>query len=91
MSDTLLARATVIAQAHTMLRWDSEWDGFFQDNNLGVPFAVSFVYNGFDCLPNGYGAICINETWDYLCDMLSLPRDAQFESIDDMLEAFRAQ
>jgi hypothetical protein len=33
--------------------------------------------------------MCINETWDYLCDMLNLPKDAAFESIDDMLDAFR--
>jgi hypothetical protein len=91
MSDTLLARATVIAQAHTTLRWDSEWDGFFEANNLGVPFAVALMYNGFDGPPSAYGAMCINETWDSLCDMLSLPRDSEFESIDDMLDAFRAQ
>lgn len=73
------------------MQWDSEWDGFFEANNLGVPFAVALVYNGFDGPLSPYGAMCINETWDYLCDMLSLPRDSEFESIDDMLEAFRDQ
>jgi hypothetical protein len=56
-----------------------------------VPFAVALVYNGFDGPPSPYGAMCINETWDYLCDMLSLPRDSEFESIDDMLDALRNQ
>lgn len=62
MSDSLLARANVIAQVHTTLRSDSEWDGVFEANNLGVPFAVALVYNGFDGPPSLYGAMCINET-----------------------------
>jgi hypothetical protein len=55
----------------------------------GVPFAVALFYSDFDCPPNRCGAMCINETWDYLSHMLGLPKDAEFESIDDMLNAFR--
>ena len=87
MDSRLYSRAQILAEIHITHRNNPDWRDFLTDNDLGVPFAVAITSGGAESLTD-WGKACINDSWEYLCEMLALSPDEEYDSLDSMEEMF---
>ena len=65
-------------------RTDDEFKDFIEYNDIGLPIAYAVSTNLVKVEPQG--ELYINETWDLFIDALGLDYNAEYESLEDMLE-----
>jgi len=79
----LIDKATILASVWISAQNDRNWDEFFQDNNLGIPYAFGIVYGHILSLSTD-GEIQVKETWNSLCDKMDIDPDGAYVDFDHM-------
>ena len=77
-------KAEIIVQFTQEFIGESEYDDWFDYNDLGVPLAVGIV-NDLIILTTD-GIRLFNETWENLCKEFEQDPNGEYSSIDDILE-----
>jgi hypothetical protein len=83
----LKRKSHVITQFVDEFAEEKEYKDFFEYNNLGIPLAVSFS-NMLIKEFTEEGTKIVEETWRYLCNMLIVDPDKDYEDIEDMIDDF---
>lgn len=86
MSDTqtdIETRAKILGQFFIEFKGISQFEDFFQYNDLGLP--LSYIIDSGITPRTSKSDEIINETWELLLDALDAGEDTGFESIDDLI------
>ena len=65
-------------------RDDDNFKDFIEYNDIGLPLAYAVSSELATATPKG--ELYVNETWDLFIDSLGLDYNAEYESLDEMLE-----
>lgn len=82
----LLEKAVILADLWEIFDGDENWEPFFRYSDLGIPFAFG-VSNGYILDLSMEGERVIEETWDFVCDIMQLDPDGEWEDTASFLKS----
>ena len=88
MDSRLFSRAEILSEVHITHGNNPDYQDYLNDNELGVPFAVAWTRGGTENITD-FAAMCIEESWQALCEMLVLSPEGQYGSLSEMEQLSR--
>lgn len=88
MDSKLYSKAEILSEVHITHGNNPDYQDFLNDSDLGVPFAVAWTRGGTEYITD-FAAMCIEESWESLCEMLVLPPEEEYDSLSDMEQLSR--
>jgi hypothetical protein len=80
------SKCDILADAWTVFDNDEDWEALITYADLGLPFAFG-VANGFILDLSPEGEAMIQDSWEHLCNLMDLPDDEEWESLEAMMIA----
>lgn len=77
-------RVAILAELWTSYRNIKEWQDFFDYNDIALPLA--FMIDQKIVEANEVGIRYIDETWELLCETLTLDSKESYDDLEEMIE-----